>query len=381
MILEDIIEAIKLLTVKIETEKEKGTGVLVIQKNRAYVLTVYHCIYGKEESPHIVNNKNISFKFNSKISEEVINPLEIEKYKEVYLKKNIVLLEVDITKLKIDGIPKLLLLDRIFYDKSYHFRGYPKALSTDHPFKAECIDKKLDEITFKIEVDGLTNDTSGENANEFIAGVSGSGLFFSENNQLYLVGLVNALANETGVFNAVHCVKLIDLYNSDIIFTEFYTINKIVTKLKEIDKKISEGACKKFENDNTYEYNNINRKHSNIYHKKEVFSKNFQGIKNYLQGQNSVNNIKLLDNDFENYLIEFISDTLSIIEPSISKYIDTKKEGRDSLQLIRKETIDAIKSELNLIQKNIYISNKLREYIVIGWLLNCNVDFILEEDN
>lgn len=239
MTLDNIIESIKLLTVKVEmnnnTNKENGTGVLIIQNNKAYVLTVYHCIYGKGESPHIVKSENILFKFDSKISEEVIRPLNMEKYKEVYLAKNIVLLEVDISKLKIDGIKNLLLLDRVFYDKSYYLRGYPKVLSYDHYFEAKCRDKDLDEVTFKIEVDGLTNDTSGDDANELISGLSGSGVFFSENNQLYLVGLVNALATEGGTFNAVHCIKLLELKDTDIKLSERLVFKNLDIDINEIE--------------------------------------------------------------------------------------------------------------------------------------------------
>jgi len=376
MTLENIIESIKLLTVKVKTDKESGTGVLFLQDGKAYVLTVYHCIYGKGTEPHNVENENISLTFDSKIFEAIINPLDFKGYNE-----NIVLLEVDINNLQIDFIPALLLLDRAFLDKAYHLRGYPKGLFHDHPFEAKCKDKALDKMTFSIRVDGLTEDTSGNDIIESVAGLSGSGVFFSENNQLYLIGLLNSLPTDGGLFNIGYGTKLVDLYSSNIKFSELYTIDEIVHKLKEIDKEISEEACRRFEDDNTFEYNNINRKHSNIYNTKEVFIKNFEGIKNYLQGQNSVNEMKVLDSNFENYLIEFILDTLSMIEPSISKYIDTKKEGRENLKLIREETITSIKDELNLIQEDIYISNKLREYIVIGWLLNCNVDFIVEEDN
>jgi hypothetical protein len=352
---------------------EKGTGVLLLQDNRAYVLTVYHCIYGVKEPFHTVTKNGIKFSFSLEVCSEPISPIEITP-----LKQNLVLMEIDISRLKRTDM-KCHYLDRVYDGKQYYLRGFPK--SEVHNFKATCNDKDFNEVTFKIDVDKLTDDTSGEKASEFIKGLSGSGVFFSENNQLYLVGLTNKLRNNYAQFNAVHCTKLVDLYNSDIKFSEFHTINDIVQRLKGIDKKISEDACKKFKDDNTYEYNNINRKHSNIYNKREVFSKNFEGIKHYLQGQNSINSIKLLDNNFENYLIEFISDTLSMIEPSITKYIDTKKEGRENLKLIRKETIDAIKDELNLIQEDTFISNKLREYIVIGWLLNCNVDFIVEEND
>ena len=96
MTLEDVIESIKLLTVKVKTDKESGTGVLFLQDDKAYVLTVYHCIYGKGTKPHNVENGNISLKFDSKICENEINPLEFKGYNE-----NNVLLKVDIDSLKI----------------------------------------------------------------------------------------------------------------------------------------------------------------------------------------------------------------------------------------------------------------------------------------
>jgi len=247
MTLEKIIESIKFLTVKVKTDKESGTGVLIIQDDKAYVLTVYHCIYGKKETLYKVDKESITFKFDSKICEDEINSLDFKEYN-----KNIVLLEVDISKLKIDGITNLLLLDRAFYEKSYHLRGYPKVLSHEHRFEAKCNDKDLDEVTFKIEVKGLTNDTSGDDANELIAGLSGSGIFFSENNQLYLVGLVNALATESGTFNAVHCIKLVDLKDTHIKLSErlvFKSCNPNINKLDSVNLRYINQLIKAYDSD------------------------------------------------------------------------------------------------------------------------------------
>lgn len=376
MTLDEIIETIKLLTVKVETDKEKGTGVLIIQNNKAYVLTVYHCIYGKENPYHTVNKENVTFMFNTKVCKEDIKPLNIERYKE-----NLILLEVDINTLTINGIKELLLLDRVYHEKEYHLRGYPKALSYANPFEATCNDKDLDEVSFSIRVDGLTEDTSGDDAIDFIAGLSGSGVFFSENNQLYLLGLVNALATNEGIFNLIYCSKLVDLYNSDIEFSQFYAINDIAERLKSIENEISKEACKEFEKENITDYSNLNRKHTVVWHKNDVINKNFQAIKNYLQGKNSINEIKLLDSSFEEDILNFSQEVLNNIEKYISEYIEDKKEARQNLKTIREKTIESIVNDLNLIQKDTYISNKLQEYIVVGWLLNCNVDFILDKDD
>ncbi len=179
----------------------------------------------------------------------------------------------------------------------------------------------------------------------------------------------------------MNCTKLIDLHYSDIDINDFVTIDNISKKLKEINRNIAEEACQKFEEDHTGIYSNLNRKHTTIFHQQEVLTKNFQSIKHYLQGKNTISEIKLLNTSFENDLLVFINDILDEIESKVTKYIDSPIEGRNNLVLIQDKTLEAIKDELELVKNDRYISNKLQEYIVIGWLLNCNIDFILGNDN
>lgn len=370
----EIKDLIKKVTVYIEVSinnnTEKGTGVLLQQNEKSYILTVYHCIYGKEEPHYSTQAENVNLTFEKDVCPNIVNPIAIYPFK-----KNIVLLEID--NLVLDGV-KYQCLDRVYYKKEYYLRGFPN--SEVHNFEAKCNDANFDDITFKIEVDNLTSDTSGEDAVTFIAGLSGSGVFFSENNQLYLAGLVNELRDRFGRFNVLHCTKLVDLHLSEIKISDFYTINDISIKLKEINKTISNEACFQFQNDNTEFYSNINRKHTNILHKDEVNKKNFNAIQNYLQGKNTAGEIKLLDNSFENVLSTFIDEILNDIETYITEYISTKEEGRRNLSTIRTKVLESINNDLKLIKNERYISSNLKEYIVVGWLLNCNVDFVLRDE-
>jgi len=238
-------------------------------------------------------------------------------------------------------------------------------------------------IGWSIELNNLTDDTSGEDAIENISGVSGSGIFFSEHDKLYLVGLVNSLGTEGGVYNRINCIKLLDINKSDIAdisFSNFKTINDISKQLKTINKEIAEESCKKFEDENVTLYNNLDRKHSNVFESQEIYEKNFRAIKNYLSGRNSVSELKLISTSFEEELLMISDDILDDLS-SISTYIEDKKHGQDNLQRIEDKTIEAIKEEIKLIKRDRYISNKLQEYLVVGWLLNCNVDFILKGED
>jgi len=377
---ENIKHIIKEATVKIivttANRLEKGTGVLINQKNKFYVLTVYHCIYGKDDTSLDITNQNIELEFHSTIINNKLNPINIES-----ISSNIVVLELDNNS--IEKSIDFECLERVYYEKKYYIRGFPLALSGQpHYFTATCNDNDIDTIGFSIELNNLTDDTSGEDIVHLVSGISGSGIFFSEHDKLYLVGLVNALGTNGGVFNRVDCIKLIDINKSDvsdITFSDFNTIDDISEKLKKINRKIAEESCKEFEDENVDLYNNLNRKHSNIFENQEVYEKNFRAIKNYLSGRNSVSELKLISTSFEEELLMISDDILNDLLSSISTYIEDKKHGQDNLQRIEDKTIEAIKEEIKLIQKDRYISNKLQEYLVIGWLLECNIDFILKD--
>ena len=369
----EIKDLIKKATVKIEVSVdnkiEKGTGILLQQNEKSYVLTVHHCIYGTEKPFHNTQANNITLTFDS----NNVKPININTFQE-----NIVLLEIE------NIIPmntNFLCLDRLYDEKKYFIRGYPNSLKGEpHNFTANCNDRDVGTIGFSMTLDNLTDDTSGENANTYISGLSGSGVFFSENHQLYLVGLVNSLGNKNGVFNRINCIKLIDLHHSDIKISNFHTIDDISKKLKEINTTISNEACQEYQNDNTVDYSHLNRKHSNILHQDEVNEKNYKPIQDYLQGKNTISAIKLLDTSFENNLVIFIDETLNHIETYITKHISSKKEGRENLSTIRTKVLESINSDLKMIKQERYISSKLQEYIVVGWLLNCNVDFQLRDE-
>lgn len=371
----EIKDLIKKATVQIEVfidgKIEKGTGVLLQQNKMLYVLTVHHCIYGKEKPFHNPQVDNITLTLEQNICSNNVKPIAINTFKE-----NIVLLEIEnITSFDIN----YLCLDRVYDEKKYYLRGFPN--SEVHNFEAKCNDANLNETTFKIEVNNLTSDTSGEDAVTFVSGLSGSGVFFSENNHLYLVGLVNELRDKFGRFNVLHCTKLVDLHYSDIQMSNFYTINEISSKLKEINKTISNEACEEYQNNHTNLYFDLNRKHSNILHQNEVFDKNFKAIQNYLQGKNVISEINLLDSSFENNLATFIDEILENIKIVTIKHIASKEIGWNNLTKIREEVLKSIKEDFELLIKNErYISTKLQEYIVVGWLLNCDVNFILENE-
>jgi len=197
----EIKDHIKKLTVQIKTPQERGTGVLIEYQKQYYILTVYHVIFGKKSIAHKVESDEIKVIFENKAE------IYIEK---IIPKKGLVLLEIDNRNLPFQN-SITLLFDNVPYDKKLYIRGFPSKFNQAHNFEAKCNDDAINRESFQIAMRDMTSDTSGDDAIEYMRGVSGSGVFYAKGDRLYLVGLVNALADQAGTFNAIVCTNLYGL--------------------------------------------------------------------------------------------------------------------------------------------------------------------------
>jgi len=197
----EIKDHIKKLTVQIKTPQERGTGVLIEYQKQYYILTVHHVIFGKNSIAHKVESDEIKVVFDNKAE------IYIEK---IIPKKGLVLLEIDNRNLPFQN-SVTLLFDNVPYDKKLYIRGFPSKFNQAHNFEAKCNDDAINRESFQIAMRDMTSDTSGDDAIEYMRGVSGSGVFYAKGDRLYLVGLVNALADQAGTFNAVVCSNLYGL--------------------------------------------------------------------------------------------------------------------------------------------------------------------------
>jgi hypothetical protein len=374
---EEIKELIKKATVKINIDvngqKESGTGILITQNNEIHILTVYHCIFGKEQSRLNTKKEHIHLTFHETFAKTKFVILEIKS-----IDNEFAIISLECSS---DFSLNFKCINTVPYEKDYHIIGFPSILEGAlQPFRATCNDNNINTIGFNMSIKDLTSDTSGDNTSSYISGLSGSGVFFSEFNQLYLVGLVNSLGTKAGSFNRVDCIKLIDLENT-IELSLYSSINSLSDKIKKLNTKTSIEACEEYKEKNIGLYNNLNRKHLSIFNKREVDEKNLKSIKKFTQAKSIISELELLSENFEDDLLCFIGETLDLVQDSVSsRYIDTKQEGRENLRVISEKTLESIKEKLVIIKDDSYLSNQIKEYIISKWLLSCDIDFILEEE-
>lgn len=368
-----IIDKVEMLTVKIvlniNDTIEVGTGVILENNDEFYILTVHHTIFGKDTTykTKIENLTVEDFKGNN------ISVFNIENLNTLAL-------------LKIDSInfelPELKVLDKAYYDEKYYLRGYPEAIdcgNSSHPFNdVTCEQRTTSAITLKIN--NMNDDSSGEDAIDNINGLSGSGVFFEQYNKLYIVGCVNELLNSSGVFNGAKANSLIDLYHSELLnvdFNEYKTIEDITEKMNKDRIKITQKELDTFKEKENVHFNNLNRKHETIFAQVDVFKKNKLRIEQYLNGEIVIDELTILHSKFKDRWLYLLEDMLEYISLNYSDLIETKYIGQTRVIELFSYIKESINNEFEFITNSLL--EKLSGYVISKWLLDCNINFVVEE--
>jgi len=368
-----VIDKIEILTVKIilniNDSIELGTGVILYINNDFYVITVHHTIFGKDGT-YSTNLKNLTIEdYNG----NVINIENIESLNTLALLK--------IKNINIE-LPKLLVLDKAYYDKKYYLRGFPEAIdggNNSHPFNDVSCDQRTT-TSIVLKINNMNDDSSGEDTIENINGLSGSGVFFEQYNKLYIVGCINELLNSSGVFNGVKANTLIDLYKSKLLnieFDEFKTIEDITVKIKKDRIKITQEEFDNFKEKDNINFNYLNRKHETIFAQIEVFKKNKLRIEQYLNGEIIIDELTVIHSKFKDTWLHLLESMLEYIDLNYSDLIETKYVGQTRIVQLLSYVKESINSEFEFLNNSLL--EKLSGYVISKWLLDCNINFVVEE--
>lgn len=189
--------ALSKLTIRIN---RTGSGILyehLDDPNFYYVFTAKHCLE-QNTAFCLLEYESSEQKLETIIIEN--NQLLADPIHDFAL----VLVNKESLKISDSKIPALTISRRFDDFNTYHFRGYPAALSGDAT-KLEATFIEAYNQGFKIRVSTNLSDSSGDLASTSVAGFSGSGVVVQVENELILVGIVTQLGNSAGSFNQIHC--------------------------------------------------------------------------------------------------------------------------------------------------------------------------------
>ena len=197
---------IQYTTVKVITSVNNvtsfGSGTILKIEETYYVITAEHCVFGDKDNRNnytSVSVENISIEYRHDFNDESkqLRVLSIEEEDE---SRDYVLIKIEKPDIDFD-------FESIHFgsfedekDKECCFRGY----GNKHPngartYECICKERSYDDLLIKLKND--TFHQASDAGHEVAEGLSGSGIFYSDGEKCYYVGLVKELRDAIGTFD------------------------------------------------------------------------------------------------------------------------------------------------------------------------------------
>jgi hypothetical protein len=197
----DIYTKYQQLAVKVCCIDSKGSGCLFqpFTSEYSYVITAKHCLEGTDETPQcfVEDDIKISLYKNGSITELTVlnyylhheNDLAVIKVQYVEgIPSTLITIPRDNQKIGLYGFPNIL------NDSDTTLRGHHLKSSINFIYR----EQHLIEFTPESHVSNIINSIG-----ETVMGLSGSGMYFESNNNLFLIGIFTELKQEDGAFNSL----------------------------------------------------------------------------------------------------------------------------------------------------------------------------------
>jgi|GEM_PF-2678760 len=191
--------------VKVTTQKNGnynfGSGTIVLINSDYYILTAEHCVFGKKENREKFKNvsvKDITIEHRKTFNEQLIK-ITIVSIVERSESKDYIILQIEPPAF--DFKFGLIAFGSLFgdNDKYCYLRGYAKVHENEpRDYKCRYIEKSNQLLLLQLN-DTLNNPVSY--GIDVASGLSGSGIFYIEGENIYLIGIFTCLRDEQGTYD------------------------------------------------------------------------------------------------------------------------------------------------------------------------------------
>ena len=350
--------------VRVKSNENIGSGVLLPGSGTFYVFTAAHCL-GKE-MPDV---QSISIEKQCDYKSEFSNISAI-KIVEFNLEHDFALLEVDFNE-----------EDKLFYEyklargfiseNGVSFCGYQGVNVEEYrPFTGKVISVSDVSGKFKITLQNDTFDQAGEDGQYLAKGLSGSGVFICRHESIFLLGILNSVITEKAWNDDIECCSIKHLEEYIQEYVDLSDFENLKQWNENIDKKRTEREIEKFKLENIEFFDKLYRKNQ-VLHPLIDKANNVtvKQIQKYLAMTDNIktieNNYPLLYQKFKNVVKRFVDQ----VKDEYSRNVNSDSEAKDLKTQLQNE----LKHELELLPE--FTNIDLSEFQVIEWLGMCTLDF------
>lgn len=359
------------ITIKDENGKviNYGSGVIIKDEKKFYVITALHCIQIKEGDKQIIPSlENIHIECQQHYHNTEFERIKILNISENNQTQDWALLNVEQPS---NDLPNVLIGSIPLMDTEVCFRGFQKQANGN----SRIFDSKIKEPSpeeFTITLYGDTFQYGSEDGAMIAKGLSGSGVFLLQDNEIYLIGILKQVIGEEALNNDIICCPVSNLNGA---LKSKYIDLLDIKSLKNWENKIEETVAKEevdqWIQDNIDDYNNILRK-SKIIQNDDQKARDYarKKVLKYLNHQYLAPENWSLFERFENGAKTFEES----VEENYTRIVDNNKEAKDLLIKLEQDFSSYLKNNvLTESEKTDFL--KLARYKIAWWLMNCSLDF------
>lgn len=350
--------------VRIKSNGNTGTGVLLPGKESFYVLTAAHCL-GKS-MPDI--NDIVIEKQNDYTSEfRTITTVEI---KEFNTEHDFALIEIDF-----DNEERLLYqykLGRgVLSQNEIKFCGYQGInINQYRPFTGKVLSVSDDIGCFKVTLVGETFDQGGEDGHYLAKGLSGSGVFIYRHNSPFLIGILNSVITDKAWNDDIDCcsIKHIEQYISE--YVDLSDFENLKRWNENLEKERTDREIEAFKKENSDFFQKLYRKNNVLY--PEIAKANSVTAKQIRKFLAMKDNIRTIENDYPILYSSFKNIVKRFVDQVEDDYSRSVNQNSEAINL-KMELQNQLKSEFEVLPN--FTNLDLSEYQIIEWLGICTLNF------
>lgn len=351
--------------VRIKSNGNTGSGVLLPGKESFYVLTAAHCL-GKT-LPNI--NDIVIEKQNDYTSDfRAITSVEI---KEFNTEHDFALIEIDF-----DNEERLLYqykLGRgVLSENEVKFCGYQGVnINQYRPFTGKVLSVSNDIGCFKIALSGETFDQGGEDGHYLAKGLSGSGVFIYRHNSPFLIGILNSVITDKAWNDDIDCcsIKHIEQYISE--YVDLSDFESLILWNENLEKERTDREIEAFKKENSDFFEKLYRKNNVLY--PDIVKANSVTAKQIRKFLAMKDNIRTIENDYPILYSNFKNIVKRFVDQVEDDYSRSVTESNDAINL-KMDLQNQLKSQFEVLPS--FTNLDLSEYQVIEWLGICTLNFV-----
>ena len=372
-----ILDDIRFVAVRINCNsasggQKQGTGTIIMDSGRYFVMTAAHCLIGKDKKRFSLSDISISIILDKDnvIALDIVN---VEDFKEED--------NVDWTLIEIDEPKVDFHYERVRrcynavdnYKEDFYFYGFTELEPAGALYK---VDNRSTSGNYwhlcNISIDG-----QADTAHQLIDGNSGSGVFFQHSEMLFFVGYVKALINKNGAYSDF---VMFDFPQENTILTndsvKNITLDVLQDWIRHLSKNERHLAKSKLNDEHSDFLSNLERKMSVICSDEEDRARMIDDhIFSYIEGNESM--LALLNKGnalYDELNVEDI-DLLKDIKKGRKTTFATEESAEQDLKQVKDSYSKYAETKFKYDNEQKSLAKKYTAYRVAEKLMDCSIDY------